>query len=99
MDSYHVWCGLKPGVSDIEFVQGLEHYLNDLKANQQLVSYLVTRAKPGFKPSKPREFHITLDFLDLTQLSFIMHIIIPSARSIGVFAVAPNSQEERLALQ
>ncbi len=68
MDIYHVWCNLKPGVKDTEFVQGVEEYLDNLKANQQLVGYRITRAKLGFKPPQLREFHITLDFLDLSQL-------------------------------
>lgn len=68
MDIYHVWCNLKSGVNDIEFVAGVRAYLDQLRERQQLHSYRITRAKLGFKPPQLREFHITLEFEDLTQM-------------------------------
>ncbi len=68
MDIYHVWCNLKPDVSDIEFVEGVRGYLDHLSQKRQLHAYRITRAKLGFKPPQLREFHITLEFHNLTQL-------------------------------
>src|SRR4051812_5715313 len=68
MDVYHIWCNLKPGIHDIDFVEGLRAYLDHLRAKEQLVGYRITRAKLGFKPPNLREFHITIDFQNLTQM-------------------------------
>ena len=68
MDIYHIWCDLKPGVSDMEFVTSLHRYLDKLRDDGQLVTYRITRAKLGFKPPQLREFHITLEFENLMQL-------------------------------
>lgn len=68
MDVYHIWCNLKPGVRDMEFVDGLRAYLGHLRERREIVGYRITRAKLGFRPPQLREFHITIDFEDLTQM-------------------------------
>ncbi|HEY1329509.1 MAG TPA: DUF6614 family protein [Casimicrobiaceae bacterium] len=68
MDVYHIWCNLKPGVRDAEFVAGLRAYLDHLRERHHIVGYRITRAKLGFKPPQLREFHVTIDFEDLTQM-------------------------------
>ncbi|HEU0199273.1 MAG TPA: DUF6614 family protein, partial [Burkholderiaceae bacterium] len=68
MDIYHIWCNLKPGVRDMEFVGSLRTYLEGLRHRGQLHSYRIMRAKLGFRPPQLREFHVTLEFEDLTQL-------------------------------
>lgn len=68
MDIYHVWCNLKPGVHDLDFVDGVHTYLGRLKDEGRLQAYRVTRCKLGFRPPQLREFHITLEFEDLTQM-------------------------------
>ena len=68
MDIYHIWCDLKPGVKDLEFVAGLRAYLDHLKAKRQLLDYRITRAKLGLKPPQLRDFHITIEFEDLGQM-------------------------------
>ena len=68
MDIYHIWCNLKPGVGDIEFVEGTRTYLEHLRHGGRLRGYRITRAKLGFKPPQLRDFHITLEFDDLTQM-------------------------------
>lgn len=68
MDIYHVWCNLKPGVSDLDFAEKTRHYLEHLKSDGRLVNYRMTRAKLGLRPHVLREFHIMLEFNDLAQL-------------------------------
>ena len=68
LDIYHIWCNLKPGVHDLDFVEGVRTYLDNLRAKQQLTGYRITRAKLGFKPPQLREFHITIEFDDLGQM-------------------------------
>lgn len=68
MDVYHIWCNLKPGVRDLEFVSGVRAYLNHLRETQKIHAYRITRAKLGLVPPQLREFHITIEFDDLVQL-------------------------------
>ncbi len=68
MDVYHIWCNLKQGVSDLEFVDDAKRYLDDLKAKGQVHKYRITRCKLGFRPPQLREFHITIEFEDMMQI-------------------------------
>ena len=68
MDIYHIWCNLKPGVGDLEFVDGVRAYLDHLKGQGLLNTYRITRAKLGFRPPQLREFHITVEFDDLAHM-------------------------------
>ena len=68
MDIYHVWCNLKPGIQDLDFVEGTHRYLDHLKEKDQIQGYRITRCKLGFRPSSLREFHIMLEFEDMGQM-------------------------------
>jgi hypothetical protein len=68
LDVYHVWCNLKPGVDDIEFVESVRRYLEHLKESEDLRGYRVMRCKLGLRPAQLREFHIMLEFDDLAQM-------------------------------
>lgn len=68
MDVYHIFCNLKPGVRDLEFVEGVQAYLQRLRDEGRIQSFRVTRAKLGLVPPQLREFHITIEFEDLTQM-------------------------------
>jgi hypothetical protein len=67
VDVYHVWCSLKDEVSDLEFAAAVRDYLEHLKAAELLVGYRITRRKLGLGPAHLPEWHITLDFENLTQ--------------------------------
>jgi len=68
MDIYHIWCNLKPGVRDLEFVDSARAYLDELSQRGMVRAYRITRAKLGLRPPALREFHLTLEFDDLSQL-------------------------------
>jgi hypothetical protein len=68
MDIYHIWCNLKPGVSDLEFVRNAHAYLDRLQQQGQLVRYRITRCKLGLRPATLPEFHLMLEFDNLAQL-------------------------------
>jgi hypothetical protein len=68
VDIYHIWCNLKPGIHDLEFVEGVRAYLDHLRENRQVHGYRITRAKLGFRPSQLRDFHITIEFENMTQM-------------------------------
>ena len=68
MDVYHIWCNLAPGVKDLEFAEDLRRYLDHLREQGAIRGYRVMRCKLGLRPGELREFHIMLDFDDLTQV-------------------------------
>ena len=68
MDIYHIWCNLKPGISDMAFSDALFAYLDWLKQQGSVDNYRITRKKLGLAPSWLGEFHIMLEFSNMTQL-------------------------------
>jgi hypothetical protein len=68
MDIYHIWCNLKPGVSDLEFVRNTRAYLDRLQQLGKLARYRITRAKLGLRSLPLAEFHLMLEFEGLAQL-------------------------------
>ena len=92
MDVYHIWFNLKPGVRDTEFVESAWAYLNHLKSGGNLVSYRITRCKLGLAPPQLREWHITLDFDNLTQLDRAFANVSARAEPVESFHHAVNSK-------
>lgn len=68
MNIYHIWCDLKPGVSDITFSDHVAKYLGHLKDGGHIASWRLTRRKLGLGPSTVGEFHIIIETKDLAQL-------------------------------
>lgn len=68
MDIYHIWCDLKPGVSDLEFVDDVGDYLDALEANGSLQSWRLMRRKLGLGAEGLGHFHLMLEFTGLAQL-------------------------------
>lgn len=68
MDTYHIWCDLKPGTRDIAFAQAVSAYLGRLREAKLLESFRLTRRKLGLAPPDLGEFHIAIDVRDLAQL-------------------------------
>jgi len=91
MDIYHVWCNLKAGISDLEFTEKTRQYLDHLQTRGQLRSYRLTRAKLGLRPAALREFHVMLEFDDLTQLQAAFATVAARTDPIEQFHHAVNS--------
>jgi hypothetical protein len=68
MDVYHIWFNLKDGVRDLEFATAARAYLDRLRTDGRLAGYRITRCKLGLAPPNLREWHIALDFENLSQL-------------------------------
>ena len=67
MNIYHIWAGLKPGVSDLEFVAAVHAFLGRLQHDGQLESFRITRRKLGLGMEELLDFHIMAEFRDLHQ--------------------------------
>lgn len=68
MDLYHIYCNLKPGVSDVDWADAVHRYFAHLKAEGLIEGWRVTRRKLGLGPSHLTEFHMWLETRDLDQL-------------------------------
>jgi hypothetical protein len=61
MDIYHVWCDLKPGVSDMTFSERIADYMGYLKSKGLIENWRLTRRKLGLAPDEFREFHLMIE--------------------------------------
>ena len=92
MDVYHIWFNLKPGVRDLDFVASARAYIDLLKEGGHLVGYRVTRCKLGLAPPQLREWHLTLDFENLTQIDAAFGQVSSRADPVESFHHAVNSK-------
>jgi len=92
MDVYHIWFNLKPGVRDLDFVASARAYLDHLKEGGHLAGYRVTRCKLGLAPPQLREWHVTLDFENLTQMDDAFGRVSSRADPVESFHHAVNSK-------
>jgi hypothetical protein len=68
VDLYHIWCNLKPGISDLDFCRKVERYLGHLRDEGRIEGHRIARRKLGLGPHDLGEFHITIEVRDLAQL-------------------------------
>jgi len=75
MDIYHIWCNLKPGVTDSDFCNQFERYMEHLRDQGAIRRHRLTRRKLGLGPGSLGEFHIMIEVEDLAQLdSAFQHV-------------------------
>ena len=92
MDVYHIWFNLKEGVSDIEFSESVNAYLNHLKDIKAVAGYRITRRKLGLGPPQLPQWHITIDFENLAQMDVAFGQVASRADPVESFHYAVNSK-------
>lgn len=75
MDSYEIYCDLRPGVRDLEFADAVAAYLDFLVRDGLLTSWRLTRRKLGFGIDGLGEFHLALEVRDLAQLDAAFSLV------------------------
>jgi hypothetical protein len=95
MDIYHGWFDLKPGVSDLDFVDAFERYMERLEGEGVIEGWRLTRKKLGLAPSHLGEFHFMIEVADLTQLDAAFNWVATRAEPVegdhhGVNALVQN---------
>jgi hypothetical protein len=68
MDYYHIWCDLRPGISDVDFAERLGAYLGHLQREGHIADWRLTRRKLGLGPASIGEFHVLVEVRNLAQL-------------------------------
>ena len=91
MDVYHVWCDLKPGVSDTAFADGAARYLDHLKASGLIRSWRLMRRKLGLGPPGLGEFHLMIEVEDLAQLDAAFAAVAGRREPVEGFHFGVNS--------
>ena len=92
MDLYHVWCNLKPGVRDHDFLERVQSYLGHLREQELIAGFRVTRKKLGLGPSDLPEFHIIIELEGLAQRDRAFGKVAARNDPIESFHHAVNSQ-------
>jgi len=96
MDLYHIWCDLKDGVADLDFVEALQTYLGALEEDGLVEGFRITRRKLGLGAPGLGDFHIVLEFNDLAQLDEAFGQVARRADPIESFHHAVNSKVENV---
>jgi hypothetical protein len=91
MDIYHVWCDLKPGISDIQFAEHASAYLEDLKTAGFIQGWRVTRRKLGLGPAELGDFHVMIEVSGLAQLDHAFERVACRSEPVEGFHFAVNS--------
>lgn len=94
MDLYHIWCDLRPGVRDTDFVEAIDRYLGRLRGDGLIESYRVTRRKLGLGAAGLGEFHIWIETRDLAQLDAAFTWVSSRAEPVEGFHHGVNSLVE-----
>jgi hypothetical protein len=91
MDLYHAFFDTKPGVSDMQLVSAVDHYMDHLRAEGLIVSRRLTRAKLGFGLKGHGDWHLVIEVRDLTQLQAAFDRVASRAGAIEGFHFGMNS--------
>lgn len=91
MDIYHIWCNLKDGVGDLDFVERVEAYFAHLKENDLLAGHRIMRRKLGLGPKALHEFHIMMEFEGLAQVDQAFKHVASRADPVEGFHHCVNS--------
>ena len=89
MDLYHIYCDLKPGVSDRAFCQHLDAYLGHLQAQGLIHGWRTTRAKLGFGNGLG-DWHIMIEIRDLKQLEDAFQTVASRSGDVEGFHACVN---------
>jgi hypothetical protein len=91
LNIYHVWCDLKAGVSDLQFVERLDAYMERLKTEGLIESWRLMRRKLGLGPPGLGDFHIMIEVSGLVQLDKAFERIASRGEPIEGFHFGVNS--------
>lgn len=78
MDIYHIWADKEGDISDLEWVNNMKKFLQQLVDEGKMLSYRITRCKLGFRSiADMPEWHIMMEFENMAQLEFAFQRVAP----------------------
>ena len=91
MDTYHIWCDLKPGVSDLTFSEKVSAWLGHLQQASLICSWRLTRRKLGLGTPALGEFHVMIETRDMAQLEAAFQRVASRAEPVEGLHFGVNS--------
>ena len=76
-DLYTIWANKEGDISDIDFVNNMKSFLQHLVDEDKMISYRITRCKMGFRSMDIPEWHIMMEFRNMTQLEAAFQRVAP----------------------
>lgn len=78
MDIYHIWADKEGDISDLEWVNNMKKFLQQLVDEGKMLSYRITRCKLGFRSiADMPEWHIMMEFENMAQLELAFQRVAP----------------------
>lgn len=78
MDIYHIWADKEGEISDLEWVNNMKKFLQQLVDEGKMLSYRITRCKLGFRSiADMPEWHIMMEFENMAQLELAFQRVAP----------------------
>jgi hypothetical protein len=77
-DLYTIWADKEGDISDIDWVNNMKSFFDQLVSEGKMESYRITRCKMGFRsiPNMP-EFMILMEFQDMAQMDRAFRRVAP----------------------
>jgi hypothetical protein len=91
MNVYHVWCDLKPRVSDTGFCEQVAKYLGHLQTEGLIEAWRLMRRKLGLGAPGLGEFHVMIETKDLAQLDLAFERVAGRSEPVEGFHFGVNS--------
>ena len=82
MNQYEIWVNLKDSTQDLVFAAAVDAYLGHLRSQGTVDSWRLTRRKFGFGPTHLGEFHISIAFVDLSQMDKAFGVVATRAGEV-----------------
>ena len=94
-DIYHIWANKKKGISDKDFANGMQNFLQQLKEEGKMISFRITRCKLGFRSIQDLpEWHIMMEFDNMAQLDEAFTRVVPQQGELEKKHVSFNKYVE-----
>jgi hypothetical protein len=77
MDIYHIWADKEGDISDLDWVNNMKSFLDQLVVEGKMESYRITRCKMGFRSMDVPEWHIMMEFQNMAQLDSAFDRVAP----------------------
>lgn len=77
MDIYHIWCDKSEGISDVEWVANMRKFLDHLVSEGKMENFRITRCKMGFRSLDIPEWHIMMEFKNMSQMDEAFNRVAP----------------------
>jgi hypothetical protein len=68
MDVYHIWADKAGDITDLEWVNNMRGFLDHLVQENKMHDYRITRCKMGFRSMDIPEWHVMMEFTDMSQM-------------------------------